>query len=116
MNELFVQFAVSEKLMYDAVIEAFEEDETGVRHEAIVIEYLDDVTGVRLPKVKSKLVERAIEKLSSANGLVHFTQQEAPQGNNTVVSEMPGYITVNTPNVVSEAGKLTRLVIRLVKV
>jgi hypothetical protein len=116
MNELFVQFAVSEKLMYDAVIEAFEEDETGVRHQAIVIEYLDDATGIRLPKVKSKLVEKAIEKLSSANGLVPFTQQEAPQGNYTVVSEMTGYTSVNTPNVVSEAGKLTRLTIRLVKV
>jgi len=116
LKEMFVQFAITQKLFYDAVIEAFEEDETGVRHQAIVIEYLDDATGVRLPKVKSKLVEKAIEKLSSKNGLSAFSQQEAPQGNHTVDSEMPGYVSVRTANVVSEVGKLTRLVIRLVKI
>lgn len=116
LKELFVQFAVSKKLFYDAVIEAFDEDETGVRHQAIVIEYLDDDTGIRLPKVKAKLVEKAVEKLASKNGLVPFSRQEAPQGNYTVVSEMPGYLAVNTPNVVSEVGKLTRIVIRLKKI
>ena len=87
-----------------------------MRHQAIVIEYLDDATGIRLPKVKARLVEKAIDKLSSKNGLVPFSQQEAPQGNYTVTSEMEGYTAVNTPNVVSEAGKLTRITIRLRKV
>ncbi|MBK5286681.1 MAG: hypothetical protein JJE25_14920, partial [Bacteroidia bacterium] len=81
-----------------------------MRHKAIEIEYLDDDTGIRLPKVKAKLVEKAIEKLASKNGLVPFSQQEAPQGNYTVDSEMTGYTSVRTANIVSEAGKLTRLV------
>lgn len=116
LKERLVQFEADNKEFYDAVINAFEQDGSGVRHRAIEIVYLDDATGIKLSGVKSKLVEKAIEKLSGKkSGLVRFTQQEAPQAAYTLESTHPLYVSQTSPNVKSEIGKLNKITIRMVK-
>ena len=110
-----VQFAVPNPDFYNAVLNAFEIDDIGVRHNAIRLIYIDSTTGIRLPKVKAKLVEKAIEKLSSKVGVTTFTQQEAPQGNYSIESTLPGYPQVVTPNIGAQDGKMAKIVVVMTK-
>ncbi len=115
LEDRMVQFALSDADFYNAVIDAFSVDNIGMRHRAIQVTYLDDATGIRLPGVSSKVVELNIVKKSSRVGSVPFPIEEVPQGNYIMESDKPGYVRVTSQNVVAQAGKLTRLVIRMVK-
>ena len=110
-----VQFAVSSPDFYNAVLNAFEIDDIGVRHNAIRLVYVDSATGIRLSGVKAKLVEKEIEKVSSKVGVTTFTQQEATQGNYTVESSLKGYPTVVNSNIGAQDGKLAKIVVVMTK-
>jgi len=114
--ERLVQFEAGNLDFYNGAVNAFREINTGGRQQSIQIKYLDDATGLELPKVVVKVREDNLEKKSSKEGIVTFMLQECPQGNKTIDSTLPGYVPQVTSNVVSEAKKLTRLEIRLVKV
>jgi len=115
LKERLVQFAVSHADFYNAVLDAFEIDDTGIRHNAIRFVFVDSVTGIRLPKVKTLLIEKALEKKSSKIGVATYSQQEAPQGNYSAESSLPGYTKVLSSNIGVQAGKMTKLIVTLVK-
>jgi hypothetical protein len=111
-----VQFAVTSTTFYNGAIDAFEIDMTNVRHQALVIVYEDEDTGIRLPKVKSKVIENQIIKSATERGRVVHMQNELPQGNYSIESTLDNYTTNNIGNVAVENGKLTKLVIKLKKI
>ena len=115
LKERLVQFAVSQKDFYNAALDAFEMDDTGIRHNAIRFVFVDDATGIRLPNVKTLLVEKSLERKSSKLGVSTFSQQETPQGNYSAESSLPGYTKVVSSNIGVEAGKMTKLIVTLVK-
>lgn len=116
LEERLVQFAVSNADFYNAVIDAFEEDESGVRHLAIRFVYVDAATQIRLPGVETKLVEKNLVRKSSKAGVSTYTQQEAPQANYSAESKLPGYQVVLTNNIGVEAGKLKKIVVVMTKI
>ncbi|MFI5218061.1 MAG: hypothetical protein ACHQNT_01145 [Bacteroidia bacterium] len=117
MRELLVQFAVSQPIFYNAAIEAFDEDETGVRHQSLVVTYEDEITGVKLEDVFGKLVEKNLEKKSTKKiGVITFMQQETGQGNLTLESKHPLYATDLKPNLAVKDGEVLRLTVKLRKV
>jgi len=115
LKERIVQFALSHPDFYNAVLDAFEVDDIGIRHNAIRFIFIDSATGIRLPKVKTVLVEKQLEKKSSKVGVSTYSQQEAPQGNYSSVSSLPGYVNVPTNNIGVQSGKMTRVVVTMVK-
>jgi hypothetical protein len=59
-----------ENKFYEAADAAFDEGNTNVRHWAMIVKYLDDDTGIVLPKVTGKLREiPTLEKQSSKKSL-----------------------------------------------
>jgi len=110
-----VQFATTNPDFYNAVLNAFEVDDIGVRHNAIRLVYVDAATGVRLSGVKAKLIEKEIERVSSKRGVNTFTQQEAPQGNYSVESSLKGYPSVVNSNIGVQEGKLAKIVVVMTK-
>jgi len=115
LKERIVQFAVTNADFYNAALDAFEVDEIGVRHNAIRFVFVDSATGIRLPSVKNLLVEKLLERKSSKVGVATYSQQEAPQGNYSSVSSKPGYADVPTANIGVQSGKMTRVVVTMVK-
>ena len=116
LKERVVQFALSHPDFYNAVLDAFEVADIGIRHNAIRFVFLDSATGIRLPKVKTILTETQLEKKSSMLGVATYTQTEAPQGNYSSVSSLTGYVNVPTNNIAVVTGKMTRVVVTMVKV
>ncbi len=116
LKERLVQFAVSHTDFYNAVLDAFEEDESGVRHKALRVVYEDDATGIRLPGVKMTIVEKALEKISSERGVSDVSQQDLPQGNYSVRSQLTNYEEKTEVNVAVERGKMTTLKVKLKKI
>jgi hypothetical protein len=116
LEERVVQFAVSNTEFYNAVLDAFDEDGSGVRHIAIRMVYVDATTQIRLRGVQTKLVEKNLSRKSSDRGVTPFTQQEAPQANYSVESKLPGYQDVLTNNIGVETGKLKKIVVTMTKI
>ena len=116
LKQRLVQFALTQKEFYNAVLDAFEADDSGVRRNAIRFVYVDGATGIRLPRVKTLLVEKALERKSSKVGVTTFSQQEAPQANYSAESTLPGYTTVVSSNIGVQAGKLVKILVTLNKV
>jgi hypothetical protein len=78
--------------------------------------YEDEDTGIRLPKVKSKLIEKNETKLSTERGRVVHMHNEVPQGNYSLESTLELYNPNNTNNIAVENGKLKKIVIKLKKI
>jgi hypothetical protein len=115
LKNLLVQFSDSHTAFYVAVTKAFEINMTGVRHQAIQIEYIDEETGVRLPKVKSLLVEKANEKSASVRGFTTYMQAETGPGNFTLESWLENYENIRLENIGVRMGKRTKLVVKMKK-
>lgn len=114
--DIIAPFAKSESEFYNATIDGFEIIDAGTRHQALRATLLDDVTGVRLGKVKCTIEELVIFKNSSKRGIASFSQQVVENGNYTLSFEKPNYVKQTISNVGVEHGILTRLVVRMVKV
>lgn len=106
---LLVLFAQSNPLFYEAVKAAFEKDMTGIRHIALRLRFIDEVTGLRLPGVKGKITELNIEKTSSKNGIIDFSQLELAQGNYTLLAKATTYKDETIANIGIQSGKLKTL-------
>jgi hypothetical protein len=115
LKERIVQFAVTNADFYNATLDAFEVDEIGVRHNAIRFVFVDSATGIRLPSVSTLVNEIRIEKKSSKIGVATYSQQETPQGNYSSLSSKPGYADVANNNIGVQSGKMTRVVVTMVK-
>lgn len=117
MTELLVQFAVSKETFYNACIEAFDEDETGVRHKSLEVTYEDENTAVLIEGVAATILEKQLTKKSSKKiGVVTFMLQETGQGNLTLESKHPLYVSQTSPNLAVKSGELLKLRIKLKKV
>lgn len=113
--DIIAPFAKTQSEFYNATLDGFEVVDSGTRHQALRITLLDDVTGIRLGRVKCTIEELVIFKNSSRRGVASFSQQAVENGNYTVTIEKPNYVKQTIINVGVEHGKLTRLVVRMVK-
>lgn len=114
--DLLVQFADSNTEFYNSVKAAFELDMTGVRHLALRLRFVDEVIPeIRIPGVKGKIAELNLEKTSSANGVIEFSQQELAQGNYTLIVKAPTYKDQTISNIGIQTGKLKTLEVVLQK-
>jgi hypothetical protein len=112
---LLVQFADSNTEFYNSVKAAFELDMTGVRHLALRLRFEDEATEIRLPGVEAEIKELGLKKISSANGVIEFSQQELAQGNYTVLVKAGTYKNQELKNVGIQTGKLKTIEVVLQK-
>ncbi|MGE0634953.1 MAG: carboxypeptidase-like regulatory domain-containing protein [Bacteroidia bacterium] len=104
--DLLVQFADSNTEFFNAVKAAFELDMTGVRHLALRLRFEDEATEIRLPGVEAEIKELGLKKISSANGVIEFSQQELAQGNYTLLVKAATYKDQELKNTGIQSGKL----------
>ncbi len=116
--ELLAPFKDSNSEFYLSMVSAFSSVGIGVRHLALRLTLVDEITNVRLKVVKCVVVELPLllGKLSSERGIIDYSQLEMKEGNMTLNIAAENYDPQTLNNVAIVKGKLLRLVIKMKKI
>lgn len=96
---LLAPYMEDEPLFYHTAESAFELDRTGVRHLALRLVFIDEATGVRLPKVEARIVELGLKRIASRNGRIDIPRALVGPGNYTLVFSLTGFVDQTVQNV-----------------
>lgn len=91
------------------------DDSTGIRHESIEITYKDLATDVVLRNVKSTISNGMTTVIKYSSPLGYVRASSLPNGNYTITTEYPTYITDIRENIGISDGNIVRLEIKLTK-
>ena len=91
------------------------DDSTGIRHESIEITYKDLAVDVVLRNVKSTITDGIKTTIRKSSPLGYVRVKSLENGNYTITSEYPGYVTDVRNNIPIEDGKILRIEIKLTK-
>jgi hypothetical protein len=88
----------------------------GTKNLSVSVQYLDEVTGARLRRVKATLVSNAQPLVKKSTKFGYIKGYSLPEGNYTLTSELAGYETDTSANLLIKLKGTLKLIIRMKKI